>query len=89
MSGWLTQWFSARTKGGGDATDLLEVNYFEAGLLSSAEVVEFVTEIEERFGIEFSEGDLHDERFVTISGLAQLIEQHLRPAGAPIAADGI
>jgi acyl carrier protein len=37
------------------------------------EVVEFVTEIEEHFTVQFSDRDLQDSRFVTIAGLAELI----------------
>ena len=88
MSQWLLQWFSGRAKtNSGSPAGLLNVNYFEEGLLSSAEVVEFVTEIEEKFGIQFSDSDLSDERFVTISGLSHLIEQHLKPASAGGAPD--
>lgn len=89
VSQWLVEWFSGRAKGALSRTGLEGVNYFEAGLLTSAEVVEFVTEIEDKFGIQFSESDLSDERFVSISGLSQLIEQHLRPASASSAADGM
>ncbi len=39
------------------------------------EVVEFVTEIEQQFGMQFSDQDLQDPRFVTIAGLAELIEE--------------
>jgi acyl carrier protein len=39
------------------------------------EVVEFVTDIEHRFGMQFSDRDLQDPRFVTIAGLAELILQ--------------
>jgi acyl carrier protein len=89
VSQWLMNWFSGRSKRAHDSTGMLDTNYFEAGLLSSAEVVEFVTEIEARFGIQFSEGDLSDARFVTISGLTQLIEQHLRPASTSRVVDGM
>jgi len=36
-------------------------------------VVEFVTEIEQEFGMQFSDRDLQDSRFVTIAGLTELI----------------
>jgi acyl carrier protein len=49
------------------------VDYFAAGWLTSMEVVEFVTEIEHRFGIQFSDADLQDPRFVTIGGMTELI----------------
>ncbi len=50
-----------------------DTDYFEAGWLTSMEVVEFVAEIEQRFSMQFSESDLQDPRFVTIAGLTELI----------------
>ena len=49
------------------------------------EVVEFVTEIEQQFAIQFSDRDLQDPRFVTIGGLAELILKCLErsPVTAP------
>jgi len=75
---WLTDWFVARgklTKKIGETAPetLRNTDYFEAGWLTSMEVVEFVTEIEQHFGMQFSENDLQDPRFVTIAGLAELI----------------
>jgi acyl carrier protein len=39
------------------------------------EVVEFVTEIEGEFSVQFSDRDLQDPRFVTIGGLAEVIRE--------------
>lgn len=73
---WLTDWFVARAKiGGGVPENLIDIDYFDAGWLTSMEVVEFVTEIEQQFGMQFSESDLQDQRFVTIAGLTELILQ--------------
>jgi len=72
-SQWLCRWFVSRRKFKGDAAALLDLNYFDAGLLTSLEVIEFVSEIEERFGVQFSEQDFQDPRFVTVAGLAALI----------------
>jgi acyl carrier protein len=78
VRGWLTDWFVAREKlvkqnGEASPETLCSTDYFEAGWLTSMEVVEFVTEIEQHFGMQFSESDLRDPRFVTIAGLAELI----------------
>ena len=74
IQNWLTEWFTARGKIGAQSNQpLLDVEYFEAGWLTSMEVVEFVTEIEQRFSMQFSESDLQDPRFVTIAGLTELI----------------
>ena len=72
-SEWLCDWFASRRKFKGDAATLLNINYFDAGLLTSLEVIEFVSQIEDRFGMQFSEQDFQDPRFVTVSGLAELI----------------
>lgn len=71
---WLLKWFSNRRKTDRAAgKELLDVNYLDAGLLTSLEVVELVTEVEQEFGIQFSELDFQDQRFPTISGLSDLI----------------
>ena len=75
---WLTSWFVARAKIGREAAEtgasaLHKTDYFDAGWLTSMEVVEFVTEIEQEFAMQFSDHDLQDARFVTIDGLAALI----------------
>src|SRR5277367_2432539 len=72
---WLCDWFVSRQKIKGDARQQIHADYFEAGLLTSLEVIEFVSEIEERFGVSFSEQDFHDPRFVTIAGLAELVAE--------------
>ncbi len=71
---WLRGWFVSR----GKTTELTDssfsdVDYFAAGWLTSMEVVEFVTEIEHRFSIQFSDADLQDPRFVSIGGMTELI----------------
>jgi len=75
---WLIDWFVTRGKIGRHALEkqpdaLRETDYFEAGWLSSMEVVEFVMEIEQEFAMQFSDRDLQDPRFVTIEGIAELI----------------
>lgn len=72
-SDWLCDWFVGRKKFKGETAVLLSLNYFEAGLLSSLEVIEFISEIESRFGVTFSEQDFQDPRFVTIAGVSELI----------------
>jgi acyl carrier protein len=73
VSQWLCDWFASRRKFKGDAAQLRDMNYFDAGLLTSLEVIEFVSEIEDCFGVQFSEQDFQDPRFVTVAGLAELI----------------
>lgn len=69
---WLCEWFLSRRKFKGAPSQLPAMNYFEAGLLTSLEVIEFVSEIESEFGVHFSDQDFQDPRFGTIAGLAEL-----------------
>jgi acyl carrier protein len=75
ISSWLCDWFLSRKKFKGDAARLFATNYFDAGLLTSLEVIEFVSEIEDRFSVHFSGQDFQDPRFAVVSGLAELITQ--------------
>jgi acyl carrier protein len=76
IQNWLQDWFASRAKIDKQSGEpLLDIDYFEAGWLTSMEVVEFVTEIEWQFAMQFSDSDLQDPRFVTIAGLAALILQ--------------
>jgi acyl carrier protein len=76
VQAWLKDWFVSRGKIGKQVSEpWLNTDYFDAGWLTSMEVVEFVTEIEQEFAMQFSDGDLQDTRFVTIDGLTELILQ--------------
>jgi acyl carrier protein len=71
---WIKDWFANRTKIGKQPNESsLDVDYLEAGWLTSMEVVELITEIEQQFGIQFSDDDMQDPRFVTIAGLSELV----------------
>jgi acyl carrier protein len=73
---WLIAWFAARSKVGEQPEKidaLCDIDFFQAGWLTSMETVELVTEVEQRFDMQFSDRDLQDPRFVTVHGLAELI----------------
>lgn len=83
---WLADWFVARGKIKANAPPnqretFLNIDYFEAGWLTSMEVVELVTEIEGEFGVQFSDRDLQDPRLATIAGLRELIAECSTRAG--------
>jgi acyl carrier protein len=48
-----------------------------SGILTSLEVIEFVLEVEMRFGIEFSDNELSLDSFDSVDGLAATIERKL------------
>jgi acyl carrier protein len=73
---WVTAWFVRRSKiSQQEAAHVRHIDYFDAGWLTSMEVVELVTETEQQFGIQFSDLDLQDHRFVTIGGLGELVTE--------------
>lgn len=78
---WLSEWFLSRKKFKGDPAMLVNTNYFESGMLTSLEVVEFVTGIENQFGVQFSDRDFEDVRFATIAGLSELIAERAAKDG--------
>ena len=85
MREWLIRWFVARTKIGKPELEtpqrVYNTDYFFAGWLSSMEVVEFVTEVEQYFNMQFTDRDLQDPRFTTIAGLTELILERSTQAG--------
>jgi acyl carrier protein len=82
---WLLNWFASRSKIRTGETHSLDIDYFAAGWLTSMEVVEFVTDIETQFGMQFTDRDLQEARFATIAGLVELVSEHLMQAGENVA----
>lgn len=69
---WLTKWFSAH----GNAVSLGD-NYFEKGYVDSLGLIVMIGEIEEHFGIQFSNDQFTDKSFATVSGLAEAIKKRI------------
>jgi acyl carrier protein len=80
VSSWIVEWFSSRGKLHCGAREALGIDYLQSGLLTSLEIVELVSEIENRFGMQFSETEMQDSRFSTIGGIAELVTTALGQA---------
>ena len=52
-----------------------EINYFEANLIDSLELIEMIESIETQFGIKFNEMHFQERRFSTMKGLAEIINE--------------
>ncbi|MBI4308465.1 MAG: acyl carrier protein [Chloroflexi bacterium] len=63
----------------------LKLNYFEAKLIDSLGVIELITEVEDHFGISFTDRDFQDRRFSTIGGLEEIIMER---AGQAVRGEG-
>jgi len=73
IADWMLEWFRSRGKQISGAQEALRVDYLQSGLLTSLEIVELVASIEDHFGVQFSEADMQDPRFLTIGGLSELV----------------
>lgn len=72
---WLVDYIAANC---GQATaeimENLDENYFLAGYIDSFQFINMVSDIEEKFDIEFANEQFEDRSFSTINGLARIIE---------------
>ena len=70
IEAWLTRWFA--TKAPDQRLDP-SVNYIDAGIVDSFELIVLIEEMEAEFGCRFVEADFQDRRFVTVSGLVEIV----------------
>ncbi len=74
IKNWLVQWFSNNSsKSTDEVLELISEDYFTSGLIDSFGFLSLLSDIEERFGTTFSNEDMLDRSFATISGLANII----------------
>ncbi len=72
---WIMDWFESNTEA--DRNELesnIDSNYFEKGYIDSFEFINLIGDIEDTFGVQFSNDQFEDRTFSTISGLARIIE---------------
>ena len=63
-------WLAGRAKG---APLSPAADYFELGIIDSFAAIDFVEDIERRFGIRLSNHDIQDRRFCTARGVAAIV----------------
>ena len=75
---WIVDWF---VKNSNVSTVLIrknfEENYLENGWIDSLKFVSFITELEDKFKIKFSNEEFQNTKFSTVEGLSQIIEEKL------------
>ncbi len=72
---WLAEWFSERAP---QRSLGPTENYFEAEVIDSFAVIEFIEAIETHFHCRFDDTDFQDRRFSSIAGLAEIIGEKTR-----------
>lgn len=71
---WLEEWFSNNSsKSIDEVKEKSDDNYFTEGFVDSFGFISLLSDIEEKFGVVFSNDDFLDRSFATINGLAQMV----------------
>lgn len=73
---WVIEWFIKEAKVERQALEKnLHTGYLEAGYIDSMEFIALISDVEEKFGIQFNDEDFMDEKILTIAGLIDRIEK--------------
>ncbi|HIH22905.1 TPA: acyl carrier protein [Candidatus Micrarchaeota archaeon] len=73
---WLISWFEKNTDMKKDEIENgVSISYFEKGWIDSLKFISFVSDIEDEFGIRFSNEEFQNREFSTINGLAEIIQK--------------
>lgn len=76
---WVINWFEKKAKKSRDEIlENLNAGYLEEAYIDSMEFIELIGEVEDHFGIQFSDDDFLDEKILTISGLINKIESEMQ-----------
>ena len=59
----------------GESAD--NINYVEEGYMDSLGIIQFIADIEETFGIEFTDDEMVSSEFKVVGSLIQMIERKL------------
>tara|TARA_B100000029_G_scaffold90607_1_gene80409 strand:+ start:2519 stop:2770 length:252 start_codon:yes stop_codon:yes gene_type:complete len=76
VENWLIEWFTKNTSSNNEEIiSSLNENFFEKNWMDSLKFIEFISNIEAKFGIVFDNNEFQDRSFSTIKGLAKIIER--------------
>ena len=76
---WIIKWFLNQTDA--DEEDMLtnlEKDYFRAGWIDSFKFISFISDIEEKFNIVFTNDEFQNREFSRINGLSQIIKEKIK-----------
>jgi len=78
IENWIIDWFIQNTDIQKDEIiKNLSENYLELGWIDSLKFISFITDIEEKFEIRFSNDSFQDRNFSTIKGLAKIVSGYI------------
>jgi acyl carrier protein len=67
---WLSKWFEEKE---GHSAPNKHSDFYDSGQIDSFGIIELIGDIEDRFGVFFTDDDFRQDYFRTIAGLARLI----------------
>jgi len=78
VENWIIDWF---VQNAGIEKDKILKNlgesYLEIGWIDSLKFISFITDIEEKFKIRFSNDSFQDREFSTVKGLSKIVNRYL------------
>lgn len=76
---WLIGWFEKNSMvEAAEIRKKISTSYFEEGLIDSFVFIRLISDIEEKYHIEFSNEQFEDRKFATVEGLAEIIERSVQ-----------
>ena len=74
---WIINWFYSKSSimSTKEIKKRINENFFELGLIDSMNAMELIIDIESNFNISLTHEDFEDDRFFSISGLSQIINE--------------
>ena len=64
-----------------DGTDIDQINFVDEGYMDSLGLLQFIGEMEDEFGIEFTDEELESGSFRIVGELIAMVEKKLEAAG--------
>lgn len=58
--------------------DIVTLNYVESGYVDSIGIIQFVVEIEDKFGISFTDDEISSPSFQVVGDLIKLVERKVK-----------
>lgn len=75
---WIIDWFVRNTAVKQDEIlKNLHEDYFSKGWIDSLKFISFITDLEDKFNIVFSNDEFQNRTFATINGLTQIMENKI------------
>lgn len=73
---WIIEWFEKNANLNKGELNI-KTSYIEEGYVDSFGFIALISACEEKFNIQFSDGEFEDEAIFSISGIAQIIQKKL------------